>query len=144
LAGRPGASGDESVPRCVEIITAKRPALNQLWEPLFCVGSERGCDVRLCAISIQYPQSMFRMTVDGVFAIRGRGTVVAGVVEEGTVRVGDQVSIGDGFSVRVDGIEVSRQVAAQADAGEKAGLLFTDLDKASVMRGQVVTDGGYS
>jgi elongation factor Tu len=87
---------------------------------------------------------MFRMTVDGVFAIRGRGTVVAGVVEEGTVRVGDQVSIGDGFSVRVDGIEVSRQVAAQADAGEKAGLLFTDLDKASVMRGQVVTDGGYS
>jgi elongation factor Tu len=87
---------------------------------------------------------MFRMTVDGVFAIRGRGTVVAGVVEEGTVLTGDQVSIGDGFSVRVDGIEVSRQVAAQADAGEKAGLLFTDLDKASVMRGQVVTDGGYS
>jgi translation elongation factor EF-Tu-like GTPase len=85
---------------------------------------------------------MFRMTVDGVFVIRGRGTVLAGVVEEGTVRVGDQVRIGDGFPVRVDGIEVSRQVAAQAESGEKAGLLFTDLDKGSVMRGQVVTDGG--
>ena len=83
---------------------------------------------------------MFRMTVDGVFFIRGRGTVIAGVVEEGSVRVGDQVRIGDGFPVRVDGIEASRQVADQADAGEKAGLLFTDLDKASVMRGQVVTD----
>jgi translation elongation factor EF-Tu-like GTPase len=68
--------------------------------------------------------------------------VVAGVVEEETVRVGDQVCIGDGFPVRVDGIEVSRQVADQADSGAKAGLLFTDVDKAIVMRGQVVTDGG--
>lgn len=81
------------------------------------------------------------MTVDGVFVIRGRGTVVAGVVEEGSVRIGDQVRIGDGFPARVDGIEVHQQGADQAEAGEKVGLLFTDLDKASVRRGQVVTDG---
>lgn len=84
------------------------------------------------------------MTVEGVFSIRGRGTVVAGVIEEGTVRVGDEVRVGDGFPalVRVDGIEVSRQSTDEASSGERAGLLFAELDKSAVARGQVVTDGG--
>jgi translation elongation factor EF-Tu-like GTPase len=42
----------------------------------------------------------------------------------------------------VDGIQVSRQVADQATSGENAGLLFTELEKGSVVRGQVVTGEG--
>lgn len=51
---------------------------------------------------------MFRMTVQDVFFIRGRGTVAAGRVEYGEPRVGDQVQINDGSGVRVDAMAIAR------------------------------------
>jgi elongation factor Tu len=83
---------------------------------------------------------VFRMTVAGVFSIRGRGTVVSGRVEEGSVRVGDEVQLG-GMTLRVDGIEASRKQVEEAHAGADAGLLFGALDKGAVSRGDTITAG---
>jgi elongation factor Tu len=47
---------------------------------------------------------MFRMTIEDVFAIRGRGTVATGRVESGLLRVGDEVRVNDTLAVTVDGM----------------------------------------
>jgi elongation factor Tu len=82
---------------------------------------------------------MFRMTVGDVFFIRGRGLVATGKVEEGVLRVGDEVRINDGEPVRVDGIEAFRKTLEQAQAGENIGVLLRGLDKGGVSAGDVMT-----
>jgi elongation factor Tu len=79
------------------------------------------------------------MTVEDVFSIRKRGTVVTGVVELGPVRVGQTLQIDDGESVRVDGIEAFRKVLDEAQVGDNVGLLFRDLDRHRIQRGAVLT-----
>jgi translation elongation factor EF-Tu-like GTPase len=79
------------------------------------------------------------MTVEDVFTIRKRGTVVTGTVELGSVRVGETLQIDDGESVRVDGIEAFRKVLDEAQAGDNVGLLFRDLDRSRIERGTVLT-----
>jgi elongation factor Tu len=81
---------------------------------------------------------MFRMTVEDVFFIRGRGTVATGRVELGTLRVGDAVRIND-LSVRVDGIEAFRKILDEAQTGDNVGLLFRDLDRSQINRGDVIS-----
>jgi elongation factor Tu len=81
---------------------------------------------------------MFRMTVEDVFFIRGRGTVATGKVESGTLRAGDDVRIND-LSVRVDGIEAFRKILDEAQAGDNVGLLFTGLDRSRINRGDVIS-----
>jgi translation elongation factor EF-Tu-like GTPase len=81
---------------------------------------------------------VFRLTVDDVFFIRGRGTVVTGEVELGSVRVGDQVWVGDRPEVRVDGIEAFRKRLDEAQAGQVVGLLLTSLSRDDVNRGDVI------
>lgn len=83
------------------------------------------------------------MPISDVFFIRGRGTVATGRVEAGTVRVGDEVRIGE-RSVRVDGIEAFRKLLDEAGAGENIGILFKSLDREDVQRGQVITAGDES
>jgi hypothetical protein len=82
------------------------------------------------------------MTVADVFVIRGRGLVATGKIEEGTLRVGDEVRLGDGRQVRVDGIEAFRKILEQAQAGDNVGLLFTKLGKSDLGRGDVITGDG--
>jgi hypothetical protein len=82
------------------------------------------------------------MTVDDVFFIRGRGTVVTGKVEEGVVRVGDEVRVGERAPVHVDGIEAFRKVLDQAEPGMNIGLLLTKLDRSEVEAGDVITGEG--
>ncbi|OBK43140.1 EF-Tu/IF-2/RF-3 family GTPase [Mycobacterium sp. 1081908.1] len=82
---------------------------------------------------------MFRMTVQDVFVIRGRGAVATGRVEYGELRVGDQVKINDGPTVRVDAIEASRKKTDTATTGDNVGLLFKTLDKNDVAAGDVIT-----
>ena len=82
---------------------------------------------------------MFRLTVDDVFFIRGRGTVVTGEVEVGSVRVGDEVWVGDRPQVRVDGIEAFRKRLDEAQPGQIVGLLLTSLSKDDVNRGDVIS-----
>jgi translation elongation factor EF-Tu-like GTPase len=85
---------------------------------------------------------VFRLTVADVFFIRSRGTVVTGKVEEGAVRVGDDVRVGDRGPVRVDGIEAFRKKLDQAQAGDNIGLLLSGLDRSDVKAGDVITGAG--
>ena len=85
---------------------------------------------------------MFRMTIDDVFFIRGRGSVVTGRIADGTLRVGDEVMIDGKGPVRVDGIEAFRKVLEQAQAGDNVGLLFKKLAKNELTRGAVITAAG--
>jgi elongation factor Tu len=81
------------------------------------------------------------MTVDDVFHIRNRGTVTTGMVELGTLRVGDTVAINDGELARVDGIEAYKKILDEANAGDSIGVLFRELDHSRVKRGDVLTAG---
>lgn len=82
---------------------------------------------------------MFRMTVADVFFITGRGLVATGKIEDGTLRVGDEVRVNNGPQVRVDGIEAFRKVLDQAQTGDNVGLLLKGLDRSDVKAGDVIT-----
>ncbi|SON63666.1 Elongation factor Tu [Mycobacterium simulans] len=85
---------------------------------------------------------MFRMTVQDVFFIRGRGAVATGRVEYGELRVGDEVRINDGPGVRVDAIETFRKKVDIATLGDNVGLLFKKLTTSDLAAGDVITSGG--
>ncbi len=79
----------------------------------------------------------FRMPIDQVFTIPGRGTVVVGTIETGTVVVGEQLRVGD-REARCDGIERYRNLLPSAAAGDSVGILLGSLDAADAA-GQVLT-----
>ena len=89
--------------------------------------------------------SGFRLTVADVFLIRGRGTVLTGVVEAGVVRVGSSVLIMRAGQVVaqtiVGGIEKFRDTVDEASVGENIGMLVPDMDRAAVQCGDVVVAG---
>ena len=84
----------------------------------------------------------FRMTVADVFVIRGRGTVVTGQIESGTLKVNDQIQItranGTRRPVTVAGIEMFRKVLNEANSGDNIGVLLRDVQKADVQKGDVL------
>ena len=82
---------------------------------------------------------MFRLTVDDVFFIRGRGTVITGTVEFGTIRVGDTVQVNTGPPVRVDGIEAFRKRLDEAQEGQTVGILMRSLSRDEVKQGDVLS-----
>jgi len=82
--------------------------------------------------------SSFRMTVEDVFSIRNRGTIVTGCVASGTLRIGDQIVIRRGNTTRiavVAAIEMFHKMLDQAKAGDIVGLLFKDLNRDDIQRG---------
>jgi elongation factor Tu len=87
----------------------------------------------------------FRMTVEDVFSIAKRGTVVTGKIEQGTLNVGAEVSIqgrnGERKAV-VTGIEMFRKILSQANAGDNVGILLKDIPKQDVQRGDVLVSPG--
>lgn len=92
------------------------------------------------------PDTAFRMTVEDVFSIRGRGTVVTGRVAQGTISVGDTVQLErPGFSMAVEiiGVEMFRRSTKSASAGDNVGLLLRDIGKDKVQRGDVLTGSSY-
>jgi translation elongation factor EF-Tu-like GTPase len=84
---------------------------------------------------------MFRMTIEDVFAIRGRGTVATGRVESGQLRVGDEVRVNETFAVTVDAIEAFRKQLTEANVGDTIGVLFKNLEKSQLNRGDVLSSG---
>jgi translation elongation factor EF-Tu-like GTPase len=82
---------------------------------------------------------MFRMTIEDVFTIRGRGTVVTGRVESGQLRVGDEVRVNDTMAVSVDGIESFRKTLTEAGPGDNIGVLFKSLKRDQLNPGDVLT-----
>jgi elongation factor Tu len=87
----------------------------------------------------------FLMPIEDVFSITGRGTVVTGRVEQGVVKVGDEVAIvgiKDTKKTVVTGLEMFRKLLDQAQAGDNAGALLRGIDKDEVERGQVLAKPG--
>ncbi|MCJ7765771.1 MAG: elongation factor Tu [Thiovulaceae bacterium] len=83
----------------------------------------------------------FLMPVEDVFSISGRGTVVTGRIERGTVKIGEAieiVGIKDTQTTTVTGVEMFRKEMDQGVAGDNCGLLLRGIAKEAVERGQVL------
>ena len=85
----------------------------------------------------------FLMPVEGVYSVKGRGTVVTGRIERGRVRRGDPVElVGPGIAgaraTVVTDIEQSRRLLEEGVAGDSAGVLLRGVEAAEVGRGVVV------
>ena len=87
----------------------------------------------------------FLMPIEDIFSISGRGTVVTGRVERGTVKVGEEMEI-VGFAETqkrvITGVEMFKKLLDQGEAGDNVGLLVRGLEKDEVERGQVVAKPG--
>jgi elongation factor Tu len=88
----------------------------------------------------------FLMPIEDVFTITGRGTVVTGRVEQGQLKLGEEieiVGIADKTSKTVvTGIEMFRKMLDEAQAGDNAGILLRGTKKEEVQRGQVLAKPG--
>ncbi|AZV45864.1 elongation factor Tu [Nautilia sp. PV-1] len=87
----------------------------------------------------------FLMPIEDVFSISGRGTVVTGRIERGTLKLNDDVDI-VGFkptvTTKVTGIEMFRKEMDEAQAGDNVGVLLRGIKKDEVERGQVLAKPG--
>lgn len=87
-------------------------------------------------------QSQFRITVQDVFAITGRGTVITGNIESGFVQVGDTVTLyrGNGTTqnVVVAGIEKFRKMLNVAQAGENVGIMLSGITRKDISQGDIL------
>ena len=87
----------------------------------------------------------FLMSIEDVFTITGRGTVVTGRVERGQLKLNDTVEIvgiRDTKSTVVTGIEMFRKQLDYAEAGDNAGVLLRGIAREEVERGQVLAKPG--
>ena len=87
----------------------------------------------------------FLMPVEDVFSIKGRGTVVTGRVERGTIKVNSEieiVGIHDTKKTVVTGVEMFRKSLDEARAGDNVGILLRGIEKDDVERGQVLCAPG--
>ena len=83
----------------------------------------------------------FLMPVEDVFSIAGRGTVVTGRIERGTIKLGETIEIvgmRDTQTTTVTGIEMFRKEMEIGEAGDNCGILLRGLKKDDVQRGQVL------
>lgn len=87
----------------------------------------------------------FLMPVEDVFSITGRGTVATGRVEQGILKINDEieiVGIRDTTKSVVTGIEMFRKLLDQAEAGDNIGALLRGTKKEDIERGQVLAKPG--
>ena len=85
--------------------------------------------------------SLFRLPVDRVFTMKGFGTVITGTLVSGEVKVGDMVMLyPSGITSKVRGIQVHNQSVNNAEAGMRTAVNFQGLEKASVNRGDVLSN----
>ena len=93
-------------------------------------------------IPVRENEKPFLMPIEDIFSITGRGTVVTGRIETGTIHVNDPVELvgfGDApRSTTVTGVEMFRKLLDQGEAGDNVGLLLRGIDKKDVKRGEVV------
>ena len=83
----------------------------------------------------------FLMPIEDVFGIKGRGTVVTGRVERGTVKTGEEVEIvgfGETRKSVVTGVEMFHKTLDTGEAGDAVGCLLRGIDREEVQRGQVL------
>ena len=97
-------------------------------------------------IPVRENEKPFLMPIEDIFSITGRGTVVTGRIETGTIHVNDPAEI-VGFSDKpkqtvVTGVEMFRKLLDQGEAGDNVGLLLRGIDKKDVRRGEVIAKPG--
>jgi len=87
----------------------------------------------------------FLMSVEDTMSITGRGTVVTGKIERGTVKIGEEIEI-VGFKPSlkavVTGIEMFKKTLKEAIPGDNAGILLRGIERKQVQRGQVLAKPG--
>ena len=87
----------------------------------------------------------FLMPIEDVFSIKGRGTVATGRIEQGIVKLNDEVEIvglKPSQKTVVTGIEAFKKSLDQGQAGDNAGLLLRGIERDDIERGQVVVAPG--
>ncbi|KAB8162004.1 elongation factor Tu [Streptomyces sp. 3MP-14] len=91
----------------------------------------------------RYLDAPFLLPVENTLTITGRGTVVTGAIERGTVRVGDRVAVlGAELETVVTGLETFGKPMAEGQAGDNVALLLRGVPRDAVRRGQVVAAPG--
>ncbi|OPL08085.1 MAG: hypothetical protein AVO33_00045 [delta proteobacterium ML8_F1] len=84
-------------------------------------------------------QAPVRLNIDRVFTMKGHGTVVTGTLLEGTLRVGDEITIyPSGLRSRARGIQVHSQSDGEARAGQRTAVNLQNIKKEAVGRGDVI------
>ena len=87
----------------------------------------------------------FMMSIEDVFSIKGRGTVVTGRIERGKVKLNEEIEIVGIKKTRksvVTGIEMFRKQLDEGQAGDNVGVLLRGIEKDDVERGQVLAKPG--
>jgi elongation factor Tu len=87
----------------------------------------------------------FLMPIEDIFSISGRGTVVTGRIEQGQVKVGEEmeiVGVRDTMKKVVTGVEMFKKLLDEGQAGDNVGLLLRGTERTDVERGQVVAKPG--
>jgi len=88
----------------------------------------------------------FMMSVEDVFSIKGRGTVVTGRMDRGIVKVGDPAEIvglrEKSMSTTVTGVEMFHKQLDEGMAGDNLGLLLRGIERTDVERGMVIAKPG--
>ena len=97
-------------------------------------------------LPVRENEKPFLMPIEDIFSITGRGTVVTGRIETGTIHVNDPAEI-VGFNDEpkntvVTGVEMFRKLLDQGEAGDNVGLLLRGVDKKEVKRGEVIAKPG--
>ena len=87
----------------------------------------------------------FLMPIEDVFSIKGRGTVATGRIEQGVVKINDEVEIVGLKETQksvVTGIEAFHKTLDQGQAGDNAGLLLRGIERDQIERGQIIAAPG--
>lgn len=87
----------------------------------------------------------FMMAIEDVFSIKGRGTVATGRVEQGVVKVNEEVEIvgiRDTKKTVVTGVEMFKKNLNQGQAGDNVGILLRGIEREDIERGQVLAKPG--
>ncbi|MFJ7208896.1 elongation factor Tu [Streptomyces sp. NPDC098789] len=95
---------------------------------------------------VRYTDAPFLLPVENVLTITGRGTVVTGAIERGTVRTGDRVALlgaaGEPVETVVTGLETFGKPMDSAEAGDNVALLLRGVHRDGIRRGDVVAAPG--
>jgi len=114
-------------------------------------GDTKAIDELMDAVDAYIPQPTrvldkpFLMPIEDVFSISGRGTVVTGRIEQGIVKVGDEIEIvGIKASEKTTctGVEMFRKLLDSGQAGDNVGVLLRGTKREDVVRGQVLAKPG--
>jgi elongation factor Tu len=87
----------------------------------------------------------FLMPIEDVFSIKGRGTVATGRIEQGIIKVNDEVEIVGIHPTKktvITGVEMFKKLLPDAQAGDNVGALLRGIERTDIERGQVLAKPG--